>query len=155
MLARISSDQTLIPLLEQTWEHMVNRRMYITGGIGSLPVLEGFGRDYELDPEYAYAETCAALGSMFWNWEMSQLTGKSQYGDLFEWQLYNASAVGMGLDGTSYFYNNPLTCRGDVTRQKWYEIPCCPSNISRTWADLGKFLYTSSGNSIDIHQFPV
>jgi uncharacterized protein len=100
MLAKESGDKTLIPALKQAWEHMVTRRMYVTGGIGSLPSMEGFGNDYELDPEYAYAETCAALASMFWNWEMAQLTNEAKYSDLFEWQLYNAAAVGMGLDGT-------------------------------------------------------
>jgi DUF1680 family protein len=131
--------------LEKAWEHLVTRRMYATGGIGSLPAMEGFGNDYELDPEYAYAETCAALGSMFWNWEMAQFTHEAKYSDLFEWQLYNASAVGMGLDGTSYLYNNPLTCHGGVTRKPWYAVPCCPSNISRTWADLGKYIYSATG----------
>ncbi|HSJ58710.1 MAG TPA: beta-L-arabinofuranosidase domain-containing protein, partial [Anaerolineae bacterium] len=113
--------------LEAAWAHMVARRMYVTGGIGSLPALEGFGRDYELDPEYAYAETCAALGSMFWNWEMTLLTGEARYADLFEWQLYNAASVGMGLDGRAYLYNNPLASRGGVRRRPWYAVPCCPS----------------------------
>jgi uncharacterized protein len=134
-----------LSVLEQAWEHMVACRMYVTGGIGSLPAMEGFGNDYELDPEYAYSETCAALGSMFWNWEMVQLTHEAKYSDLFEWQLYNASAVGMGLDGESYLYNNPLACRGGVTRKPWYAIPCCPSNISRTWAYLDKYIYSSNG----------
>jgi len=153
MLARESGDSSFLATLERTWDHMVSRRMYVTGGIGSLPALEGFGKDYELDPEVAYAETCAALGSMFWNWEMVQLTGKAQYSDLFEWQLYNAAGVGMGAEGTTYLYNNPLTCRGGVTRQVWYEIPCCPSNISRTWADLGKYLYTSDERNVWVHQY--
>lgn len=143
MLARETGDGTLLPALEQAWEHMVDYRMYVTGGIGSLPALEGFGNDYELDPEFAYAETCAALGSMFWNWEMAQLTGEAKYSDLFEWQLYNAAAVGMGMSGDTYLYNNPLTCRGGVTRRPWYAVPCCPSNISRTWADLGKYIYST------------
>ncbi|MFZ5859026.1 MAG: glycoside hydrolase family 127 protein [Chloroflexota bacterium] len=143
MLARETGDGTLLPALEQAWEHMVDCRMYVTGGIGSLPALEGFGNDYELDPEFAYAETCAALGSMFWNWEMAQLTGEAQYSDLFEWQLYNAAAVGMGMDGDTYLYNNPLTCRDGVTRKPWYAVPCCPSNLSRTWADLGKYIYST------------
>jgi len=142
-----------ISILEKVWEHMVTRRMYLTGGIGSLPALEGFGNDYELDPEIAYAETCAALGSMFWNWEMAQLTHEAKYSDLFEWQLYNASAVGMGLDGASYLYNNPLTCRGGVTRKPWYAVPCCPSNISRTLAGLGKYIYSLSKDEIYIHQY--
>jgi DUF1680 family protein len=153
MLARESGDRTFIPTLERAWEHMVTRRMYVTGGIGSLPDLEGFGNDYELDPEYAYAETCAALASIFWNWEMAQLTGEAKYSDLLEWQLYNAAAVGMGLDGTSYLYNNPLTCRGGVTRKPWYAVPCCPSNLSRTWADLGKYIYSSGKEEIHIHQY--
>ena len=153
MLARESGDRTLIPALEQTWEHMVTRRMYVTGGIGSLPALEGFGNDYELDPEYAYTETCAALGSMFWSWEMAHLTGKAQYSDLLEWQLYNAAAVGMGLDGKKYFYNNPLTCHGGVTRKPWYAVPCCPSNLSRTWADIGKYIYSENEDGLWIHQY--
>ncbi len=153
MLARENGDQTLVHALEQVWESMVTRRMYVTGGIGSVPGSEGFGNDYELDPEYAYAETCAALASLFWNWEMAQLTNQAKYSDLFEWQLYNAAAVGMGLDGTSYLYNNPLTCRGGVTRKPWYSVPCCPSNLSRTWADLGKYIYSSNEDEIFIHQY--
>jgi DUF1680 family protein len=147
------SDSAILRALEQSWERMVTRRMYVTGGIGSLPGLEGFGRDYELDPETAYAETCAALGSMFWNWEMAQLTGAAQYSDLFEWQLYNAAAVGMGLDGDAYFYNNPLCVRGGVERRPWFAVPCCPSNLSRTWASLGKYIYSSDENNLWVHQY--
>lgn len=153
MLAKESGDKTLIPALKQAWEHMVTRRMYVTGGIGSLPGMEGFGYDYELDPEYAYAETCAALASMFWNWEMAGLTNEAKYSDLFEWQLYNAAAVGIGLDGTTYLYNNPLACTGGVTRKPWYAVPCCPSNLSRTWADLGKYIYSFNKDEIFIHQY--
>jgi DUF1680 family protein len=152
-LYRLTGDESLIPTLEEAWERMVRRRMYITGGLGSVPRLEGFGRDYELDPEYAYAETCAALASLFWNWEMSLATGNARYSDLFEWQLYNAAAVGMGLSGTDYFYNNPLVCTGGFTRKPWYAVPCCPSNLSRTWADLGKYIYTVDDDKIWIHQY--
>jgi DUF1680 family protein len=132
---------------------MVIRRMYITGGIGSLPGLEGFGNDYELDPEIAYAETCAALGSMFWNWEMALITREARYSDLFEWQLYNAAAVGMGLGGDSYLYNNPLACHGGLTRRAWFMVPCCPSNLSRTWAMLGKYVFSTHGTDLWIHQY--
>jgi DUF1680 family protein len=155
MLARLnfSEGEAARQSLEQAWEHMVTRRMYVTGGIGSLPALEGFGNDYELDPEFAYTETCAALGCMFWNWEMTRQTIEAKYADLFEWQLYNASRVGMGIGGDTYFYNNPLTCDGGVTRQAWYEVPCCPSNISRTWADIGKYLVTDENECVCIHQY--
>ena len=153
MLCRERDDETLLPALEQAWERMVNRRMYVTGGIGSLPMIEGFGRDYELDPEYAYAETCAALGCIFWNWEMTLLTAQAKYADLLEWQLYNAASVGMGLEGRSYLYNNPLACRGGITRRGWYQVPCCPSNLSRTWADLGKYLYAHESGHLWVHQY--
>ncbi len=153
MLARESGDRTLVPALERAWERMVARRMYVTGGIGSQPGLEGFGDDYDLAPEFAYAETCAALASMFWNWEMAQLTGEAKYTDLFEWQLYNAAGVGMGLDGKTYLYNNPLTCHGGVERKPWYAVPCCPSNISRTWADLGRYIFSTTPGTLRVHQY--
>lgn len=153
MLAHENSDRSLLPALQSAWEHMVTRRMYVTGGIGSLPGLEGFGNDYELDPEYAYAETCAALASMFWNWEMAQLIGEPKYGDLFEWQLYNAAGVGMGLDGKTYFYNNPLASHGNVVRKAWFAVPCCPSNLSRTWASLGQYLFSKEPGKFFIHQY--
>jgi hypothetical protein len=153
MLHRLCSDASLIPALQTAWERMATRRMYVTGGLGSLPGLEGFGRDYELHPEYAYAETCAALASLFWNWEMTLISGEARYSDLFEWQLYNAAAVGMGLNGESYLYNNPLLCRGGVARRPWFSVPCCPSNLSRTWAALGKYIYSRDGHSLWIHQY--
>jgi DUF1680 family protein len=132
---------------------MVTRRMYITGGLGSLPALEGFGSDYELDPEFAYTETCASIASLYWNWEMALLTQKAPYSDLFEWQLYNATNVGMGQSGDKYLYNNPLEVHGGVTRREWYAVPCCPSNLSRTFADLGKYVFSHDENQIWIHQF--
>ena len=153
MLSRLTSDPKVIPALERSWDRMVSRRMYITGGIGSLPEIEGFGRDYELDPELAYAETCAALGSIFWNWEMAQLTGKAHYSDLLEWQLYNAALVGMGLDGKTYLYNNPLTSHGKIARKPWYVVPCCPSNLSRTIANLEEYALFSTNGELIINQY--
>ena len=147
------SDESLLSTMEQAWERVVTRRMYITGGLGAVPGLEGFGSDYELDPEYAYAETCASLASLFWNWEMALLTKDARYSDLFEWQLYNATNVGMGQNGDTYLYNNPLEVHHGVTRQGWYVVPCCPSNLSRTFADLGKYIYSHDENDIWIHQY--
>lgn len=146
-------DEKLLFTLEQAWARMVARRMYVTGGLGSLPALEGFGDDYELDPEYAYTETCASIASLYWNWEMALLTKQAQYSDLFEWQLYNATNVGMGQTGETYLYNNPLEVHGGVTRKEWYSVPCCPSNLSRTFADLGKYIFSYDENEIWIHQY--
>jgi len=147
------STATLLAAMEQAWERMVTRRMYITGGLGSAPHIEGFGDDYELDPEYAYNETCASLASLFWNWEMALITKNARYSDLFEWQLYNATNVGMGQNGDTYLYNNPLTVHHGVTRQGWYVVPCCPSNLSRTFAGLGKYIYSHDEKDIWIHQY--
>ena len=153
MILRERPDEALLSTLERAWERMVTRRMYITGGLGAVPGLEGFGRDYELDPQYAYAETCASIASLLWNWEMALLTKDARYSDLFEWQLYNATNVGMGQTGTTYLYNNPLEVHGGVTRKGWYIVPCCPSNLSRTFADLGKYIYSFGPNNLWIHQF--
>ncbi|MFX0205171.1 MAG: glycoside hydrolase family 127 protein [Candidatus Hodarchaeota archaeon] len=147
------TDDRYLPALQAVWDHMVRKKMFVTGGIGSIPGVEGFGRDYELNPEYAYCETCGALGSIFWNWEMTLLTGDAKYADLLEWQLYNAASVGISQDGTSYLYRNPLVSRGNVARKEWYAIPCCPSNLSRTWASLGQYIYSHQGNKIWIHQY--
>jgi len=84
---------------------------------------------------------------------MALITRAAKYSDLFEWQLYNAAAVGMGLTGENYLYNNPLTCRGGITRKAWYAVPCCPSNLSRTWADLGKYIYSTDQYAVWIHQY--
>jgi DUF1680 family protein len=139
--------------MEQAWERMVTRRMYVTGGVGSAPEIEGFGGDYDLDPELAYAETCASIASQLWSWELTLLTKKAQYSDLFEWQLYNATSVGMGQNGDTYLYNNPLVVHQGVIRQGWYSCPCCPSNLSRTFADLGKYMYSVEEGNLWIHQY--
>jgi hypothetical protein len=153
MLHRQRPDPDLLEALEMSWDRMVAHRMYVTGGLGSLSFNEGFGNDYELDPELAYAETCAALASLFWSWQMALITQEAKYSDLFEWQLYNAAAVGMGLSGENYFYNNPLACMGGVTRKPWYAVPCCPSNLSRTWASLNKYIYSLEDHAIWVHQY--
>ena len=153
LLARLSGDASRLPVLETAWEHMVTRQLYVTGGLGALPLIEGFGRDYELDPELAYAETCAALGSLLWSWEMLQCMGGAKYADLFEWQLYNAASVSMAQDGCAYFYDNPLTVRDGLTRSQWYDVPCCPSNLSRTWAALGTYLYSQEPGQLWVHQY--
>ena len=153
MLYQADGDPTNLLALTNSWEHMVDKRMYVTGGLGSLPDLEGFGNDYELDPEVAYAETCAAIASLYWNWEMTKITGEAKYSDLFEWQLYNAASVGMGVEGNSYLYNNPLACRGGITRRAWFAVPCCPSNLSRVWASLGKYIFSNDDENLWVHQY--
>ena len=153
MLYQEIDDAVLLHNLTDAWNHMVKRRMYFTGGIGALPLVEGFGFDYELPNNYAYCETCAALGSMLWEWQMALITGDSKYSDLLEWQLYNAASSGISLDGKSYLYRNPLEADPQLKRESWFHTPCCPSNISRVWASLGKFIYSYAEDELFVNQY--
>jgi hypothetical protein len=89
---------------------------------------------------------------MFWNWEMTLLTADARNADLFEWQLYNSSLVGIGQRGDCYLYNNPLQSDDGMQRPPWFEIPCCPSNLSRTWAKPGGYVVSHVRGQVWIHQ---
>ncbi|MBN2049695.1 MAG: glycoside hydrolase family 127 protein [Spirochaetales bacterium] len=153
MLALEKGDADISLFLSKSWENLVRKKMYITGGIGSLPVIEGFGRNYELNNEFSYSETCAAIGSIFWNNEMLKLSPQARYADLVERQLYNAASVGISQDGKKYFYRNPLESHGEIERQSWFKTACCPSNISRLWADIHTFIYHEAADGIYINQY--
>ncbi len=153
MLADESGDSSLKNWMVETWQRLVGEKMYVTGGIGSLPYVEGFGRPYELHGEFAYCETCAAIGSIFWNWEMLKSSDDARYAALMEWQLYNAASVGISADGKAYFYRNPLKSGGALARQAWFETACCPSNISRLWAEIGRYIYTVGDDELWINQY--
>ncbi|MHA1304637.1 MAG: glycoside hydrolase family 127 protein, partial [Candidatus Heimdallarchaeaceae archaeon] len=153
MLYQETGDQKLLQVLDNLWRNVVEKHLYITGGIGSLPLLEGFGKNYELSNRYAYCETCAAISSVFWSWEMLLNTGKAHFADLMEWQLYNAVLVGMSLNGKRYFYRNPIESNGNYERKEWFRTACCPSNISRTLAKVGEYIYSHKDNSLWIHQY--
>ena len=153
MLARELGDDSLRVASELTWEQFVTGHLFASGGAGALALVEGFGRPYDLDPATAYAETCAAIGGVLWNRELGLLTGDARYDDLLEWQLLNAADVGMGIDGSTYFYDNPLTTTAGVKRHPWYQIPCCPSNLSRLWTSLGTNQYSWADGELTVHQF--
>lgn len=130
--------------LDRLWTNMTTRRMYVTGGIGSRYEGEAFGEDFELPNERAYAESCAAIGSIMWSWRMLQLSADAKYADLIETTLYNALLPGLSLDGELYFYQNPLADTGKHRRQPWFECACCPPNISRLLASLPAYFYSTS-----------
>ncbi|MBI9086639.1 MAG: glycoside hydrolase family 127 protein [Desulfobacterales bacterium] len=153
MLYLETGDATILASLETSWDNMVRKKMYVTGGIGSLPVVEGFGRSWELDNEFAYAETCAAIGSIFWNWQMILATGEAKYAELLEWQLYNASAVGIAQQGNAYLYRNPLMSTGGLARKPWFGTACCPGNIARLWAQIGKYIVSTEKEALTLHQY--
>ena len=93
------------------------------------PAGESFGDPYELPSEQAYAETCASIANVMWNFRMLTLTGDARYTDVLERALYNGVNSGMSLSGNLYCYRNPLSSSGEKLRNPWYDTTCCPPNI--------------------------
>ena len=148
-----TGEEALLDAATRQWEDMVTRKQYITGAIGARHFSESFGEPYELPNASAYAETCAAIGSVFWNWRMLLATRESRFADQIEWTLYNAVLSGIGLDGTRFFYENPLSSDGGRERAPWYECACCPPNLMRLIASLGQYVATGDETGVQIHQF--
>ncbi|QLC35062.1 glycoside hydrolase family 127 protein (plasmid) [Halarchaeum sp. CBA1220] len=148
-----TDDDDLLQHLDLLWRNMTEKRMYVTGGIGSQHVGERFTTDYDLPNDTAYAETCAAIGSIFWNQRLFEETGKSKYADLIERQLYNATLVGVSLDGTEFFYDNVLESDGSHDREGWFECACCPPNIARLIASLERYLYAVDDDGLYVNQY--
>ncbi len=150
---RETKDKAMMDTLEGLWKNMTEKKMYLTGGIGSRHEGEAFGKNYELPNDRAYAETCAAIGNIFWNHRMLQLTGEAKYADIMERALYNGFLSGISLDGKTYFYQNPLQSDGTHRRQSWFECACCPSNIARLLSSLGSYFYSISREGLWVHLY--
>ena len=88
-----------------------------------------------------------------WNYRMLQLTGLPQYADVMELALYNAVLPGLSLDGTQYFYQNPLADRGAHRRQEWFGCACCPPNVARLLASLSAYFYSTSREGVYVHLY--
>ena len=152
-VANETGDQGLLDACERLWDNVCQKRMYITGGIGASGSNEGFSRDYDLPNRTAYAETCAAVGLVFWNCRLLQLQGDARFADVMERALYNGAISGVSLDGTKFFYVNPLESRGNHHRQDWFGCACCPPNIARLIASLGSYIYSQAENDAYIHLY--
>ncbi|MGH3201155.1 MAG: glycoside hydrolase family 127 protein [Streptosporangiaceae bacterium] len=135
------------------WDDMVSAKTYLTGGIGSRHKREAFGDPFELPPDRAYCETCAAIASIMWNWRMLLATGEVRFADLLERTLYNGFLAGLGFDGKTFFYVNPLHTRSPRERERWHQCACCPPNIMRLVASLDYYIATSTDTGLQIHQF--
>ena len=161
-------DDELLTAVERQWESTVARRTYITGGVGAHHQNEEFGTDYELPADRAYAETCAAIGSVMLSWRLLLQTGDRKYADLIERTLYNAVLVSPREDGKAFYYANTLhqRVRGSVPREEelseraeaslrapWFEVSCCPTNVARTLASVGSYVATANAGGVQIHQF--
>jgi len=146
-------DRGILEALERLWRNFALRKMYVTGGAGSRHEGEAFGKDYELPNERAYAETCAAVANVMWNWRLLVALAEPRFADLVELALYNAALAGISLDGTKYFYVNPLASDGSHRRQDWFECACCPPNIARLLSYLPNMIYSVGGDGIWVNLY--
>jgi uncharacterized protein len=158
-----TGDKDLLGALEGQFAHMLATKTYITGGLGSRWDGESFGDEYELPPDRAYAETCAAVGGVQWAWRMLLATGEPRYADAAERMLLNGFLAGVSLTGTDYFYVNPLQMRRGAHpdqnrspahgRRGWFDCACCPPNVMRTLASLDGYLATTDPDGIQIQLY--
>jgi DUF1680 family protein len=147
-VAAATGDRKLTLALESIWRDVVERKMYVTGGIGPSASNEGFTVPYDLPNDSAYAETCAAVGMALWNQRMFLMAGDGKYADVLERVVYNGLLSGVSLGGDRFFYVNPLGSRGKHHRQDWFECSCCPGNVVRYLAGLGDRVYATRGNDV-------
>lgn len=152
-LAHETGDQSLRDALEELFEHLTTRLLYVTGGIGSSAENEGFTREFDLPNEIAYAETCASIALGFWVHRMAQTRLDARYTDILELVAFNGALSGIGRDGEHYFYENPLESHGQHRRWKWHNCPCCPTNIARFIASIGGMHYTCTERALAVHLY--
>lgn len=174
-----TGDQSLLLTLNKMWDNVINHKMYVTGGCGSLydgvsvdgtsykpdsvqKIHQAYGRDYQLPNLTAHNETCANIGNVLWNWRMLQLTGDAKYADIVELALYNSVLSGVSMDGNKFFYTNPLAASTDFPYHLRWEggrsayiskSNCCPPNTVRTIAEVSDYLYSLADNGIYINMY--
>ncbi len=146
-------DHGLWSALSSLWKDVTERKMYITGGIGSFGGNEGFTRPYDLPNDSAYCESCAAIGLAFWAERMFLLTGDMKYGNVLERVLYNGLLSGLSFSGDRFFYRNPLASRGEIHRKEWYNCACCPPNLLRYIASIGGRIYATGKQSLYVNLY--
>ncbi len=164
-IARLTEDEGLLAACNTLWDNIVNKKMYITGGIGSTNHGEAFTYAYDLPNDMAYAETCASIGMVFFARRMLQIKPDARYANIMERELFNGVLSGMALDGKSFFYVNPLevlpkACREDARkfhvkpiRQKWFGCACCPPNIARLLSSIAAYACTENEDTLFVHLY--
>ncbi len=162
-LAVETGDRELLERSEAVWAAMIDAKTYLTGGAGSRWDDEAFGAPFELAPDRAYAETCAAQAAVQWSWRLLLATGKARYAQHIERTLLNGFASGVSLDGDHYFYVNTLQLRGGSVsdnqrdpvngRRAWFGCACCPPSVLRTLSVLHTYLATSDPGGLQLHQY--
>lgn len=158
-------DEGLLNACKKLYNNIVEKRMYVTGSVGSSGVLERFTTDYDLPNDSNYSESCASIALAMFCRRMAMVTGEAKYMDTAELALMNTVLAGVAMDGKSFFYVNPLevvpaacmeaTDKAHVKaqRQKWFGCACCPPNIARTLASLGDYIYFADDNNVWLNLF--
>jgi DUF1680 family protein len=159
-IAAMTKDKGYTDAINNLWNNMVNKKMYITGGIGSRHDGEAFGANYELPNLTAYNETCAAIGDVYWNHRLHNLSGNSKYFDVIERTMYNGLISGISLDGKEFFYPNALEAdgifksnRGSCTRQAWFDCSCCPTNLIRFIPSIPGLIYSKTNDVLYVNLY--
>lgn len=160
-----TDDAELIAACDRLFDNITQKQMYVTGAVGSTPHHEAFTVDYDLPSDHCYGETCASVAMTFFAHNMLAIKPDGRYADLMELELYNAALAGMSLDGKRFFYVNPLTVDTRVSgivpgykhvlpqRPAWHACACCPPNLARLIASLGKYLWSEDDNTVYSHLF--
>ena len=161
--AAAAGDDSLRGACARMFDAITQRQMYVTGAIGSSAHHESFTVDYDLPPDRCYGETCAAVAMAFFARSMLTLEPDGKYADLLELEIHNAALSGMQLDGTRFFYVNPLEADPKTAgkapgyehvlceRPKWYSCACCPPNLARLIASLGGYLFSEDEQTLYAH----
>jgi uncharacterized protein len=159
-VAALTGDTAYLKAIDRIWENMVAKKMYVQGSIGAVGDGERFGENYELPNATAYNETCAAIGSVFWNQRMFLLHGDSKYVDVMEKTLYNGLISGVGLDGKSFFYTNAMQIKNSLSgadtepqRSGRVTRSCCPTNVVRLVPSIPGYIYAQKGNALYVNLF--
>jgi DUF1680 family protein len=148
-----TSDLDYQSAVRSIWDNLVNRKYYVTGGIGSGETSEGFGKDYSL-PNTAYCESCSGCGELFFQYNMNLAYRDAKYADLYEQTLYNAILGDLDLEGKNFYYQNPLESppQGGA-RYSWHNCPCCVGNIPRTLLEIPTWMYSTSDDGLWVNLF--
>ncbi|RMH03388.1 MAG: glycoside hydrolase family 127 protein [Planctomycetota bacterium] len=148
-VAALTGDAAYTAAIDRIWRDVVERKLYLTGGVGARHAGEAFGDPYELPNAAAYNETCAAIANALWNQRMFLLHGEAKYADVLERILYNGMLAGVSLSGDRFFYPNPLARRGaGGGRSPWFNCSCCPVNVVRFLPSIAGFVYAVRGREV-------
>ncbi len=142
--ATLLNDPAYGRAVKTIFDDVVSKRIYITGGLGSVGSTEAFGDDYSLPNRTAYTETCASIAGMLWYHRLFLREGGASYLDVFERTLYNGYLSGVSIAGDTFFYQNPLESAGtgrSGQRSAYFDVACCPANLARLMAQLPGLVY--------------